>query len=815
VTGAPGDPNPLLPAADPGAIQWSFGAVEDDAPCAWDGRLLGSRFRVDGLLGTGGMGAVYRATDLERGATVALKVQREARLTESAARRFHREGALLASLRHPGILPVYGGGHLEDGGPFLVTALIEGARDLRGYAASRPRAERLRCFTAVAEALAFAHERGIVHRDVKPANVLVDAEGRAFLCDFGLAWAPGVDDLTKTRAVLGTPMYAAPEQLRGGGDRLPSADVYSLGVILYELLADRHPHAGCSTLIELAAAQHRLPPLPSAAAPDVPPALDQVCLRALEPDPRKRYPDAGALLTDLRAAAATHGARRGPGPAVFLAAGVLLGIGAPALAALALWATPPTGAGQTGGAAEGRGEPGATPTPTPPASPPGDGAAAARTEGLRYLHGDGVPQDLDRAAAWLERAAEAGDEAAACALAELLLRRHWGYDRAADRERARRLLRRTADAGSVRALRGLGHLYTGELGGEAEPLRARECYLEAAEGGDAAAMYYASLTLGEDLERQAALLARLRRLADAEDGDGEARFYYAEALKSRRSGLEPDPALRARLLDEAAARGHALALEQLADAARKRGDWAEAIPLARRAAAVGGRRAWVILGVAHVRGDVVPRDLPRAAELFRRAARLGDREAMWRYGETLLLGQGVPRDRPAGWRWLEAAAERGQPAATYRVAVARLEGEELPADPERALAVLRRLAARGAPGGVFGLGLAHLGGHGVPRDPARGRRLLAEAAEEGLPEAHLQLAADHLRREPPDPAQAREHARSAAEGKLPAGMRLYALLLERGEGGPRDLDAARTWYARAAAQGDPDAAEALRRLGGD
>ncbi len=259
--------------------------------------------RVVRELGRGAMGVVYEAEQPLTRRRVALKVVLAA-IDGAGRRRFERECEALARLDHPGIARLWSAGSTERGEPWLAMELIEGetlAQRLRD--AAWPRAERLRCFVSLAEAVGAAHAVGIVHRDVKPANVLIDRDGAARVVDFGLALLQsGVDPTRVTRAggAVGTLAYASPEQLRGG-DVDARGDVWSLGVMLHELLTGRPPFpegSDFATLVD--AIVRRPPPRPSRAARDVAPELDAIVLKALERDRARRYGDAAALAADVR-----------------------------------------------------------------------------------------------------------------------------------------------------------------------------------------------------------------------------------------------------------------------------------------------------------------------------------------------------------------------------------------------------------------------------------------------------------------------------------------------------------------------------------
>ncbi|RMG10766.1 MAG: serine/threonine protein kinase, partial [Planctomycetota bacterium] len=317
---------------DEGEIQWDFGALPGEVaqrspPRFVPGASLGPYTLLE-RLGRGGGGTVYRARD-PSGREVAVKLVRED-LGPRARERFRREGELLARLRHPGILRVHSGGTVS-GRPFLVTELIEDARDTEAYLAELPRDERLAFLLEVAAALAAAHRLGIVHRDVKPGNILVDRQGRPRLADFGLALAPDHERLSRTGEVVGTPFAMAPEQWRRPGEVGPATDVWALGILLYKALCDRYPFDGRTLSEHVAQVLHRSPPPPGAGE-----ALDAVCRKALARTPQERYADAGEFARALRAALAPEARSR---PRKRLLGGFALGAGSLALLAGALLAS--------------------------------------------------------------------------------------------------------------------------------------------------------------------------------------------------------------------------------------------------------------------------------------------------------------------------------------------------------------------------------------------------------------------------------------------------------------------------------------------
>ncbi len=270
-------------------------------------RVVGSclgPYVVEGELGRGGMGVVYRARHQPTGRAVALKVLLAASgASERQRRRFSREALLGDAHGGEGVVQTLDAGEV-DGLLFIALELVEGGSLGEALARGIERERFLAWFTALCRTLARAHARGLVHRDLKPDNVLLRAsDGAPLLSDFGLARdLAESSSLTKTGAAVGTPAYMAPEQIRGDPPT-PAFDVYALGTILYEGLTGRVPIEAPNIALRYAAILSRPPEPPSTVAPDVPPWLDAVCLRALAADPAARYPDAGALLAALEAGA--------------------------------------------------------------------------------------------------------------------------------------------------------------------------------------------------------------------------------------------------------------------------------------------------------------------------------------------------------------------------------------------------------------------------------------------------------------------------------------------------------------------------------
>ncbi|HEX4951941.1 MAG TPA: protein kinase [Thermoanaerobaculia bacterium] len=279
------------------------------------GRTLG-RYELLAAAGRGGMAEVFRARDTQLDRFVAVKVVLPHLASqEELARRFLREARLAASLEHPHILPVYDFGE-QDGTPFLVMPWVDGG-SVEERMGARPieRERALAWLREIAAALDHAHGAGVLHRDVKPSNVLLDRHDRALLADFGIAFAAGAATrLTRAGTVLGTPEYMAPELVEGEPASAAS-DLYALAVLAWELLAGRPPFSGESALSVLHQHANKPVPLLSGLVPDLPAATDRVFQRALAKQPAARPAGCRAFAAELAAALPTSGSATRPAPA--------------------------------------------------------------------------------------------------------------------------------------------------------------------------------------------------------------------------------------------------------------------------------------------------------------------------------------------------------------------------------------------------------------------------------------------------------------------------------------------------------------------
>src|SRR5215470_4422577 len=287
-------------------------------------RLLGGRYELDGIVGRGGMAEVYRARDLRLDRVVAVKTLREDLARDQTFQaRFRREAQSAASLNHPSIVAVYDTGEDSAGMshvPFIVMEYVDGRtiRDLLRDDRRLLPERALEITDGVLRALDYSHRAGIVHRDIKPGNVMLNRQGEIKVMDFGIARA--VSDaqatMTQTAQVIGTAQYLSPEQARG--ERVDSrSDLYSVGCLLYELLTGRPPFTGDSPVSIAYQHVREAPVPPTRVDPDLPRWADAIVLRAMEKAPADRYQSAGEMRGDIQRALSgfpVAGPARSPSP---------------------------------------------------------------------------------------------------------------------------------------------------------------------------------------------------------------------------------------------------------------------------------------------------------------------------------------------------------------------------------------------------------------------------------------------------------------------------------------------------------------------
>src|SRR6266550_1631022 len=264
--------------------------------------LLGN-YQILEEIGRGGMGVIYRARQRHSRRIVALKrILSYHADCQDTLMRFRREAQAAANLDHPNILPIYEVSESHDGLPFFSMKFAGGGSLLEEAPILRSDPRRAIALTAkVARAVQYAHEQGILHRDLKPGNILLDGRGEPMVSDFGLAkWLEPTGRLTRTPSIFGTPGYIAPEQVNGSvGNLTAAADVYSLGAVLFDVLAGRPPFTGEHALKTIQQAAERPAPKLRSLEPSADRDLEIICAKCLERDPHARYGSAGELAEDL------------------------------------------------------------------------------------------------------------------------------------------------------------------------------------------------------------------------------------------------------------------------------------------------------------------------------------------------------------------------------------------------------------------------------------------------------------------------------------------------------------------------------------
>jgi TPR repeat protein/predicted Ser/Thr protein kinase len=731
-------------------------------------------YRVVAEIGRGGMGAVYRAIH-PAGREVAVKVLLARGASEARRQRFQREVQALQRLRsEPGIVEVLDAGSSE-GLPFLVMDLVPG----ESLEARLRRTGTLAVFDVLelghqlCVAMSAAHAQGILHRDMKPDNVLCAPDGTYVITDFGLAKELEVEasiELSRTGIPQGTPGYWAPEQALGGAkDATTATDVYGIGATLYAALTGRAVFEADSFIGVLAKTKEDPPTPPSELRPDVPPALEAVILCCLAKDPGDRYSSAAELGDALE---------RLDQPARSSRGWVLLGVGIMVIGALVgggawiwqrAWATERDRAHFEDLWAQERFAD--TRTLAQRFAEEGEPKAMARL-GHLYQHGLGGPADEASARTWYLRSAEAGNADAMFALARFLQKR--------EPTEALRWFRSASEAGAPIAQRTFALRLLEGFAGQKDESEAVRLLRLASEGGDLRAKTQLGLCLSTGRGVPADPLQARRLLREAAEAHDLAGMYrLAHALQSGLGG-ERDRAGALRWFRQAAEGGHARAMADLAMSLTHKEasaeELAEALKWNRGAADAGELDAMRNLGLMHKRGHGVPQDFAAAARWFRKGAEAGSAHSMRSLGGAYFDGQGVERDPVEGLRWLERAGEGGVVEALVDLADRFRLGQGVTRDEAMSLSFTRRAAKAGDALSMGNMGAVH-------------ERGLLGAKKD------MTLAVSWYRR--------------SAEAGRSQSMHRLAMLLERGQGVPRDEEAAMAWYRRSMAAGQADSANAL------
>ena len=267
------------------------------------------QYKIENQIGSGGMATVYRAYHERLDRYVAIKIMHQTFMQEPDFHaRFEREARIVANLDHPNIVSVYDYDE-HDQQPYLIMKFIEGDT-LKSKLKDGPLTLEhiLEILPKIADALTFAHGLGVLHRDIKPSNIMIDTRGEPYLTDFGLARIAQMGESTMSAdMMLGTPQYISPEQAQGLPDLTPATDVYSLGIILYELVTGQVPFYGDNTYAIVHKQIYAAPPNPSELNPEIPSAIEAILLRALNKDPKERYDTPNAMIDAFEKAVTSSG----------------------------------------------------------------------------------------------------------------------------------------------------------------------------------------------------------------------------------------------------------------------------------------------------------------------------------------------------------------------------------------------------------------------------------------------------------------------------------------------------------------------------
>jgi serine/threonine protein kinase len=305
----------------------------------WIGRSLVGRYQIEALLGQGGMSAVYKATDPNLKRVVAIKlIHSHLSADQSFIQRFEEEAAAVASLRHPNIVQVYDY-NSDEGTHFMVLEFVAGEtlqdrlQHLNAQGRKLEIKEAIKYILNICDALGYAHQRGMIHRDIKPANIMLDVYGQAILMDFGIVKILGGTSHTATGAVLGTARYISPEVIRSEQADQRS-DIYSLGVMIYEMLSGQPPFRADTTMSLMMSHLNDPVPDPRTMRADLPVELVNIMLKCLEKDRANRYQNVGELAADLKSVLANPVNQTAAAPALFAPVSQPVKIANPALPAI-------------------------------------------------------------------------------------------------------------------------------------------------------------------------------------------------------------------------------------------------------------------------------------------------------------------------------------------------------------------------------------------------------------------------------------------------------------------------------------------------
>ncbi|MEQ1860636.1 MAG: serine/threonine-protein kinase [Chthoniobacteraceae bacterium] len=811
-----------------------------------EGGTIFGRYRLARELGRGGFGVVWQARDEELGIDVALKflpdlVARDAEAVEDLKREIRRG----LRLTHPGIVRVHN--FIREGDLAAIAMEFIDGTTLRQRKIDAPGrcldVDDLRPLVAqLGDVLTYVHEVAmLVHRDIKPGNLMVASTGEMKVADFGIAssLADSLTRMTNAPASSGTLAYMSPQQARGDAPAVTD-DIYALGATLYELLTGKPPFYRGN--IALQAYDVIAPPMSERriefsveGKQPIPPEWERAIAACLAKEPAARpqsvrelrgmlldsapsaasredarltLPAIGTLAPPLRVPEVerSHAITPPPPPARRRSAWPLV-LGAAALVALCGWLGWRLA------------EPGAAPGPVKPSRPALAPRAAVTAdsiyrEGLAFENATGRPLDAAKAAASYQRAVELGHVPATARLARLL---NYGWGVREDETRALKLAEEAAAKGDPVAANLAAVILAGQRYSGPELTRAIGHLERAAGGGYALAMLNLAdylrngrgvakdETRAEDLSRRA--MAKMQ--ADAAEGQAEAHFWIGWA-RSQGRGVPLDLQAAVRDFEAGAKLGHPRSMVALADAyAGGIGvaeDDARAIDLYRRAAETGWLDA-LLQHAAQLASGNLPRDARQAKSLLEQAITAGSSDALWKLGELLVEGDPLVRDEKRALALFRQSADAGDSEAWWRLGVSHEFARGTAKDAVEAMRCYARSAADGNRIGQLYVGRCHRYGIGTPPDAAKAREWIERSVAAGLFAAMCELG--EMLREgiggAKDVPRSAKLFAQAANGGVAVGQFHYAYACETGLGVDKDEAQAVAWYEKAVAQNLPAA----------
>ncbi len=705
--------------------------INDEATVSGEeGALLAGRYSVVKQLGQGGMGSVWLVKDTKLDNKLfAVKMLPSILVTNKRAyAQVKREALVAMKLVHPNIVQVRA--FEEDsaqGNPFIVMDYIEGETldDLLGEKGTLTEEETVRILKPVAAALDYAHGEGIVHRDVKPGNIIIRKDGRPFILDFGIA-REMQETMTRVTGKLssGTLMYMSPEQLNGAAPK-PAQDVYSFAAMAYECLKGEPPFSRGQIEHQI---ETKIPdPLPGG-----PRSCAAAIMSGMEKDPQKRPGSCSAVLAagwtrsgSVGTPVVTRFNWKWIGAAAIVLAALVAGIFGymsyrenknTALAIAAFTADPPRWSEGFTLAQKADRDDAEIQFYIGKCYFQGNGVAKDEAEavkwyrkaaeqghvkaqnnlGMCYALGEGVAQDYGEAVKWFRKAAEQGY---AGAQNNLGLCCEKGQGVAQDKTEAVKWYRKAAEQGVAQAQCGLGTCYAKGKGVAQDYGEAVRWYRKAAEQGDAVAQ----CNLGWCYAK----------------GEGVAQDYV-EAAKWYRKAAEQGYAAAQYNLGLCYDNGNGVAQ-----------DYVEAVKWYRKAADQGNAQAQCNLGLRYAKGEGVVQDYAEAARWFRKAAEQGDAVAQCSLGGCYYEGNGVAQDYAEAVRWYRKAADQGFAQAQYDLGVCYYNGDGVEQDYVEAVKWWRKAAEQGDAAAQFFLGVCYALGRGVAEDKTEAVKWYRKAAEQG------------------------------------------------------------------------------------